>query len=98
MYQDPGEGAVTPGDTEPDLPASVAGSLVGGGWLWLTVRTRTLAAEVLGSTPWREPSQSLTLAPPKSQVGSTVGSPQAKQPTGRELSPTHQQTSGLKFY
>ena len=26
------------------------------GWLWLTVRTRTLAAEVLGNTPWREPS------------------------------------------
>ena len=28
--------------------------------------TRTLAAEVLGSTPWCEPSQSLSLAPPKS--------------------------------
>ena len=28
--------------------------------------TRTLAAEVLGSTPWREPSQSPPLAPPKS--------------------------------
>ena len=23
MHQDPGEGAVTPGETEPDLPASV---------------------------------------------------------------------------
>ena len=68
------------------------------GWLWFTVRTRTLAAEVLGSTPWYEPSQSPPLAPPKSQVGSGVGSPQAKQPTGREPSPTHQQTSRLKFY
>ena len=38
----------------------------GRGCLWLTVRTRTLAAEVLGSTPWREPSQSPPLAPPKS--------------------------------
>ena len=38
----------------------------GGGWLWLTVRTRTLAAEVLGSTPWRELSQNLPLIPPKS--------------------------------
>ena len=38
----------------------------GGEWLWLTVRTRTLAAEVLGSTPWGEPSQSLPLAPAKS--------------------------------
>ena len=26
-----------------------------GGWLWLTEGTRTLTAEVLGSTPWREP-------------------------------------------
>ena len=36
------------------------------GWLYVTVRTRTLAAEVLGSTPWCKPSQSLPLAPPKS--------------------------------
>ena len=71
----------------------------GGGRLWLTVGTRTLAAEVLGSTPWREPSRSLPLAPSKKlYVGSSAGSPQAKQPTGRELSPTHQQTRGLKFY
>ena len=33
----------------------------GGGWLCFTVGTRTLAAEVLGSTPWREPSQSLSV-------------------------------------
>ena len=26
MHRDPGEGAVTPGDTEPDLPATVGGS------------------------------------------------------------------------
>ena len=26
------------------------------GWLWLTVGTRTLAGEVLGSTPWCKPS------------------------------------------
>ena len=38
----------------------------GGGWLCVTVRTRTLAAGVLGSTPWREPSQRLPLAPLKS--------------------------------
>ena len=32
-HRDPGEGAVTPGNTEPDLPASVGGSPVevGGG-------------------------------------------------------------------
>ena len=38
----------------------------GGRWLCLTVRTRTVAAEILGSTPWHEPSQSPPLAPPKS--------------------------------
>ena len=34
MHRDPGEGAVTPGETEPDLPASVGGSLAeaGGGF------------------------------------------------------------------
>ena len=33
MHRDPGEGAVTPRETEPDLPASVGGSPaeVGGG-------------------------------------------------------------------
>ena len=40
----------------------------GRGWFCLTVRTRTLAAEVLGSTPWCEPSQSPPLAPTKSPV------------------------------
>ena len=34
----------------------------------LTAGTKTLAAEVLGSTPGREPSQSPPLAPPKSRV------------------------------
>ena len=62
-----GERAVTPQETEPDLPASVEGSHAeAGGQLWLTMGTRTQAAEVLGSTPWHEPSQSLPLAPPKS--------------------------------
>ena len=51
------------------------------------MRTRTLTPEVPGLTPWHEPSQSPPLAPPKSGVGSSVGSPQAKQPTGREPSP-----------
>ena len=66
-HRDPGEGAVTPGETEPDLPASVGGSPAEAvGQLWLTMGTRTLATEVLGSTPWCEPSQSPLLAPPKS--------------------------------
>ena len=66
-HRDPGEGAVTLGETEPDLPAGVGGvSCRGGGWLCFTVGTGTLAVEVLGSAPWREPSQSLPLTPPKS--------------------------------
>ena len=59
---------MTPRETEPDLLASVGGSPaeVGGALLWLTMGTRTQAEEVLGRTPWHEPSQSLSLAPPKS--------------------------------
>ena len=34
----------------------------------------------------------------KEPVGSSAGSPSAKQPTGKELIPTHQQTSRLQFY
>ena len=58
---------MTLGKTEPDLPASVGrSSAEAGGGSCFTVGTRTLAAEVLGSTPWHEPSQSLSLALPKS--------------------------------
>ena len=39
-----------------------------------------------------------TISPTKQPVGSSAGLPQAKQPKRRELSPTHQQGSGLKFY
>ena len=89
MHWDPGQGAVTPGENEPDLPASVGGSPAEvGEWLWLTVGTRTLAAEVLGSTPWPEASQSLSLAPPRAQVGSSVGLPQAKNQQGGNPAPS----------
>ena len=43
------------------------------------------------------PLPECTINPTKEPVGSSAGS-QAKQPTGRELSPTHQQTSRLKYY
>ena len=39
-----------------------------------------------------------TISPTKELVASSAGSPQAKQPTGRELRPTHQQISRLRFY
>ena len=38
------------------------------------------------------------ISPTEEPVVSSAGSPQAKQPRGRELSPSHQQKSGLKFY
>ena len=39
-----------------------------------------------------------TITPNKEPLCSSAALPQAKQPTGRELSLTHQQTSRLKFY
>ena len=38
------------------------------------------------------------ISPTKEPVGCSAGSCQAKQPTRREDSPTHQQTRGVKFY
>ena len=70
----------------------------GGGALCLTMRTRTLAAEVLGSTPWCGPSQSLPLAPSKS-LGRLQCWVVSHQTTNKEGTyPTHQETSGLKCY
>ena len=48
------------------------------------------------SLVWALPESAIS--PTKEPVGSSAVSLQAKQPTGRELSPTHQQTSELKFY
>ena len=48
------------------------------------------------SLVWALPESTISLT--KEPLGPSAGSPQAKQPTGRELSPTHQQTSRLKFY
>ena len=81
---------MTPRETEPDLPARVGGSPAeaGGWWLWLTVGTRTLTAEVLGSTPWPEPSHSLSLAPPKSP-GSLQCWVASGQTTNREETQPH---------
>ena len=88
-----------PGETEPDLSASVGGSPAeaGGG-----------SVSPWGQGHWQQKFWEVLLgvSPPRvchyphqrAQVGSSVGLPQAKQPTGREPSPTHQQSSGLKFY
>ena len=88
---------VNPQETEPDLPASVGGSPAeaGGGcgspqgqghW------QQRLWEVLVGVNPAR-----VTVSPTKGPVGSSAGSSQAKQPPGKELSPTHQETSRLKF-
>ena len=99
MHRDPGEGALILGETEPDLPASVGGSSaeVGAGSVSLWGqghRQRRFWKVLLGMSPHRV----CHLPHQRAQVGSSVGLPQAKQPTGREPRPTHQQSSGLKFY
>ena len=48
------------------------------------------------SLAWALPES--TIFPTKEPIGGSAGSPQAKQPTRRELIPIHQQTSRLKFY
>ena len=48
------------------------------------------------SLSWAFPES--TISPTKEPGVSSAGWPQAKQPTGGELSPTHHQTSRLKFY
>ena len=48
------------------------------------------------SLAWAFPES--TISPTKEPVDFSAGSLQAKHPTGKELSPTQQQTSGLKFY
>ena len=55
-------------DTRPEHqdPVSYMAASAGGSPLWLTAGTRTVAAEVLRSSPWHEPSWSSPLAPPKS--------------------------------
>ena len=69
-------------------------------WLWLTLTTWTLMVEISSSQLpellWRQTScflQHQHLALPKKPAGSCSWMPQAKQSTGWEHSPTHQQTS-----
>ena len=47
------------------------------------------------SLAWALPESAISCT--KEPVGSSAGSPQAKQPTGRELTPNHQQRRKLKF-
>ena len=73
------------------------GLLQSWGWLWLTMGTRTLAAPLLVSTHWCEPSRRPPLAPPNSLQAPVQG--RLRPNTNMEgTQPSHQQTSGLKFY
>ena len=96
-----GEGAVTTQKTEPDLPTNVGGSPAeaGGGCdsLWGQGHWEQKFWEVLLGVNHPHPPES-AISPSEEPLGSSPGSPQVKQLTGRELSPTHQPISGLKFY
>ena len=71
----------------PDLRAGIGGSLAEmGEQLWLM--EGTLTSTVLESTHWQETPEA-AISPNKQLVGSSAGSSQAKQPTGREHSPNH---------
>ena len=61
------------------------------GWQWLAAGRWVLAAAILGDPPWCEPSWYHRTC----RLQDWVASGQA---TGRELSPTLQQTIGLKIY
>ena len=91
-----GKGALTQQEIGPDLPAGIGGSLAEmGEQLWLM--EGTLASTVLERTHWQETLEA-AISPNKQLVGSSAGSSHARQPIGREHSPSHQQTRGLKFY
>ena len=68
-------------------------------WLWLSLGTYKLVANISGSAHLKEDTLHGTLAPrpgPTQQpIGSSAGIPQGKQPTGREHSPTQQQAACL---
>ena len=65
------------------------------GQQWCTMGTGALATAVLGDS-WV--LQEVANSPTIESVDYRTGSPHAKQLTGREHSPTHQQMTGLKFY
>ena len=93
-----GTGAVTPQETKPDLPVSDWGSPAE---LWIS------SGLPQGQVHWQRSPGSRTVAGALLEVANspTIGTYQpqdcvslAKQLTGREHSPTHQQTFGLKFF
>ena len=84
--------------TEPDLPDSVGGSPEEARVAVAHCGDKDTGSRSSGKYSLVGSLLESTISPTKETVGSSDGSPQAKQPTGREPSPTHQQSRGLKFY
>ena len=93
-----GEGAVTPQKTEPDFLLMLEGLL----WrCWPAMACHGdmgTRGSTPGRCPWARPSWKVAINTTTQPRGPRAGLPQAKQITGREHSPTHQQITGLKFY
>ena len=64
---------------------------------WPTVGTGGLAAAVLEGTSWRKYVLEVTGSPTIEPADSRIESPQVSQLTGRQHSPTYQQTIGLQI-
>lgn len=98
-----GAKAVIGQEPGPDLPAGLRESLgeVGEAGLWLTLGTKTLAEAILGSSSyWANMGSGRPhwgTWPVQQPVGTSAGTPQAKQLTGQGHSPTCQQTGRLKL-
>ena len=87
VHQDPGRIAVTPQETDPDLPVSVQESQKGGvGQWWPAAGSRVLRVVAGAWDLLKEVAIIFIISKHHSQT------------TGREHSPAHQQKIGLKIY
>ena len=84
-----GEGAVIPQETEGDLPACVGGSPAEVGLAVAHHGDKDTGSRSSGKYSLAWALLESTISPTKEPVASTAGSPQAKQPTRREHSPTY---------
>ena len=100
-HQDPGKEAVTPQETGPDLLATIGGSSAEVGAAVAHCRDKDTAGGSSGeySLVWALLEGTISCprpGPTQQPVGSSAGTPWAKQLTGQEHSPTHQQKGHLK--
>ena len=88
-----GKGAVTPQETEPDLPVSVWGSPLEVGGVGCQRPVTGAGSRSSGRRILAYVLSEVAFSPAIELVDSRTGSPQAKQLTGQEHSCIHQQTS-----